>query len=142
MTYPDGTVIEVGSPVVKAEKDMMVGGARRWIPDPATFHCMGYTDNPPGTPGSITWISQSEWDQIPQALPAFPSRADNVLLTIVNQGSDGKIYVMAGCQRHWIPDPETFNGLWYDWHAVNYIAYADMQAIPEGAQLPSLRGIN
>ncbi len=103
-TYPDGTLLTASGP----EADRMQGGQRRWIPDPPTFTCMGLNW------GAIQTISDSEWDQIPKGAP-YPSRADATLL----QGSGPQVYVMAGCQRHLIPD-------------------ADLTAIAEGVQLPSV----
>ena len=120
-TIPDGTLLQASG----AEVDRMEGGRRRWIPDPATFNCMGLDWN------AIQHISDSEWQQIPQGVP-YPSRTDNALL----QGSGPEVYVMAGCQRHWIPDPETFNAHGYDWNAIQHVADADLNAIPSGAPLP------
>jgi hypothetical protein len=80
--------------------------------------------------GAIQTISDSEWNQIPQAVP-YPSRADATLL----QGSGPQVYVMAGCQRHWIPDPVTFTANGYDWSAIQHISDANLTAIAEGTQL-------
>jgi hypothetical protein len=120
--YPDGTLLKASGP----EIDRMEGGQRRWIPDPPTFNCMGLNW------GAVKTISDSEWSQIPKGAP-YPSRADGTLL----QGSGPQVYVMTACQRHWIPDPDTFNALGYNWSAIQRVADADLTAIPEGAQLPS-----
>jgi len=122
-TYPDGTLLKASG----AEVDRMEGGHRRPIPDPATFTCMGLDW------GTIQTIADSVWNLIPQGA-AYPSRADGTLL----QGSNPQVYVMAGCQRHLIPDPETFTAGGYNWSAVHRITDADLTAIPEGAQLPSV----
>ncbi len=97
-TYADGTLLKASGP----EIDRMEGGQRRWIPDPPTFNCMGLNW------GAVKTISDSEWSQIPKGAP-YPSRADGTLL----QGSGPQVYVMTTCQRHWIPDPDTFNALGY-----------------------------
>ena len=120
-TYSDGTLLRASGP----EVDKMEGGERRWIPDPSTFNCMGLDW------GAIQVISDSEWNQIPQGA-AYPSRADGTLL----QGSDSQMYVMTGCQRHLIPDPETFNTQNYDWNAIQRVSDGDLTAIPEGKPLP------
>ena len=124
-TYPDGTLLKASGP----EVDRMEGGQRRWIPDPSTFNCMGLNW------GAIQTMADSEWNQIPKGAP-YPSRADNTLL----QGSGPKVYVMTGCQRHWIPDPETFTAQGYNWSAIQHVADADLTAIPEGTQIPSVHG--
>ena len=120
-TYPDGTLLRASGP----EVDRMDGGQRRWIPDPSTFNCMKLDW------GAIQTISDSEWNQIPQGV-AYPSRVDGTLL----QGSGPQIYVMAGCQRRYIPDPETFNALGYSWSAVVHVSDADLNAIAQGKQIP------
>jgi len=120
--YPDGTLLKASGP----EIDRMEAGRRRWIPDPPTFNCMGLNWN------AVQTISDSEWNLTPKGTP-YPSRADGTLL----QGSGPQVYVMTSCQRHWIPDPDTFNALGYNWNAIQHIADADLTAIPEGAPLPS-----
>ena len=122
-TYPDGTLLKASGP----EVDRMEGGQRRWIPDPSTFNCMGLNW------GAIQTIADTEWNQIPKGAP-YPSRADAALV----QGSAPQVYVMAGCQRHLIPDADTFNAHWYNWSAIQHVSDADLTAIPEGAQLPSV----
>ena len=122
-TYPDGTLLKASG----AEVDRMEGGHRRPIPDPATFTCMGLDW------GTIQTIADSVWNLIPQGA-AYPSRADGTLL----QGSNPQVYVMAGCQRHLIPDPETFTAHGYNGGAIHRITDTDLTAIPEGARLPSI----
>lgn len=123
-TYQDGTLVKASGP----EVDRMEGGQRRWIPDTTTFTCMGLNW------GAIQTIADSEWNQIPKGVP-YPSRADGTLL----QGSGPQVYVMTGCQRHWIPDPETFNAHGYHWSAVQHISDADLTAIPDGVALPPVK---
>jgi hypothetical protein len=122
-TYPDGTLLKASGPQV----DQMQGGQRRWIPDPPTFNCMGLDWN------AIRTIVDSEWSQIPQGAP-YPSQADGALL----KGSGPQVYVMASCLRRWIPDPDTFNSLGYNWNVVQQVSDADLTAIVEGEQLPSV----
>jgi hypothetical protein len=123
-TFPDETLLKASGP----EIDRIEGGARRWIPDPPTFNCMGLNW------GAVKTISDTEWGRIPKGAP-YPSRADNTLL----QASDPKVYVMTGCYRHWIPDPDTFNARGYNWGAIQHVSDADLAAIPEGKQIPSVR---
>src|SRR5260221_3567675 len=77
----------------------MERGQRRWIPDPATFNCMGLNA------GAVQAIADSEWKQIPQGAP-YPSRADGALL----QGSGPQVYVMAGLHPAIISHPAALNG--------------------------------
>lgn len=120
-SYPDGTLLKASGPQV----DMMQNHQRRWIPDPQTFNYMGLNWN------AILTISDNEWSSIP-AGPQFPSRADGTLL----KGSQPNVYVMQNGQRHWIPDPATFDALGYSWADVQTVADADLNAIPLGAQVP------
>ncbi|MFY9531888.1 MAG: hypothetical protein WBC04_17820 [Candidatus Acidiferrales bacterium] len=105
--------------------DMMQGHERRWIPDPQTFNYMGLNW------GAIQIIPDGSWNAIP-AGPQFPSRTDGTLL----KGSGPAIYVMQNGQRHWIPDPATFNAMGYNWSAVQNVADSDLIAIPLGSQVP------
>ena len=123
-TYPDGTLLKASGPEVAR----MEGGQRRWIPDPPTFNCMGLNW------GAIQTISDTEWNQIPKGA-SYLSRADGTLL----QGSGPQVYVMAGCQRHWIPDPDTFNAHGYNWNAIQHVSDVDLTAIPEGAPLQKMQ---
>jgi hypothetical protein len=105
----------------QAEVDQLQNGQRRWIPDPETFNCMGFNWN------AILQISSADWATMLPG-PAFPSRKDGSLLS----GSGPEIYVIQGCQRHWIPDPLTlqrFGG------PVITVQDADLKAIPEGAAI-------
>src|SRR5947199_5373759 len=126
-TYPDGTLVKASGP----EVDRMEGGQRRGIPEPATLNCLGLNW------GAIHTISDSEWNQIPKGAP-YPSRADGTLL----QGSGPQVYVMAGCQRHWIPDPDTFNAHGYHWDAIQHVSDTDLTAIAEGVQIPSSKNVD
>ena len=124
LTFPDGTLIKASGP----EVDRMQGGLRRWIPDPTTFSCMGLSW------GMVQTITDSAWQQIPVGR-AYPSRTNRTLL----QGSGPAVYVMNGCQRHWIPDPATFDADGYKWSDIQHIANADLWAIPLGAQIPPVQ---
>jgi len=119
---PDGTLLKASGP----EVDRMEAGQRRWIPDPPTFNCMGLNW------GAIQTISDSVWNLIPQGAP-YPSRADGALV----QGSGPQVYVMAACQRHGIPDLNTFDAQGYNLSAIQYVSDADLTAIAEGAPLPA-----
>ncbi|MEG5028365.1 RICIN domain-containing protein, partial [Microcoleus sp. AT8-B1] len=53
------------------------------------------------------------------------------------QGSEGKVYLIQGNQRRWIPDPETFNAIGLNWGAIQNISDTDLNGIPLGNPLPS-----
>src|SRR5258706_14351775 len=117
-TYPDGNLLRASGP----EVDRMERGQRRWIPDPATFTCMGLNW------GAIQTISDSEWNQIPKGAP-YPSRADTTLL----QGSGPRVYVMAGSQRHRISEPHTFTAPGEFGKANQHVPQPHLTAVPEEA---------
>ena len=121
---PDGLLIKASGPQV----DRVENGLRRWIPDPTTFSCMGLKW------GQVQGITDSLWREIPGGA-AYPSRANGTLL----KGSGPAIYVMSGCQRHWIPDVTTFNALHYNWNSVQSISDADLKAIPLGTQISAVQ---
>jgi hypothetical protein len=124
-TYADGTMIQ--SPPMP-EVDLVQKGLRRWIPDPETMACMGLNWS------AVQKISVPDWVATPSGLP-LPSRKDGSVLI----GSGPKVYVVKGCQRHWIPDPLTlvqFGG----WTVVKTVHDEDLNAIPEGAAIQSAQG--
>ena len=121
--FPDGTLLKASGP----EVDMFQGWVgRRHIPDPQTFNYMGLNW------GAVQTISDAFWANLIPIGPPFPSRADGTLL----QGSGSEVYVMGNGDRHWIPDPATFDALGYKWSNVQPVADADLNAIPLGAQVP------
>jgi hypothetical protein len=122
VTYVDGTLLKTNS---NPEVDIISGRERRWIPDPQTFNYMGLDW------GAINIISDADWAAIP-AGPPLPSRSDGTLL----KGSTDPVYVMQNGQRHWIPDPTTFNLMGYSWSAIQVVADNDLNAIPLGAEVP------
>jgi hypothetical protein len=124
MPYADGTMIQVfGQP----EVDLMQNGQRRWLLDSDTLACMGLNwDN-------IQHITAAEWNSIPQG-PPIPSRKNGTVLC----GSGPKVYVVEGCQLHWIPDPQTLQQQYGGWGKVDYISDADLSAIPVGAPITSV----
>lgn len=124
--YPDGTFLKASG----AEMDRMEGGKRRAIPDAETLNCiMG-----PNW-GAVQTISDAAWNAIQVGTP-YPSRADNKLI----QGTDQKVYIMAQCQRHWIPDLATFQAHGCDFNAIQHVSDADLAAIVEGPSIPSVTG--
>jgi uncharacterized protein YecT (DUF1311 family) len=58
------------------------------------------------------------------------------------KGSGPKVYVVLTGQRHWIPDPNTFNARGYHWDAIRQVADDDLNAVPEGTQLPSVNTVD
>jgi hypothetical protein len=59
--------------------------------------------------------------------------------TLVMDGlPGGKAYLVSGGQLHWIPNPETFNAMGFSWSSVQNLGPAGINAIPEGAPLPSV----
>jgi hypothetical protein len=129
--YADGTLIKASGPEVDMVKYIGDRPERRWIPDPPTLNDMGLNW------GAIQKISDEDWNAMAVG-PPFPSRADGTLL----RGSDQKIYVMLGGQRHWVPDPDTFNARGYNWGAVRQTEDDDLNAIPLGTALPTADSVH
>lgn len=124
--YPDGTFLKASG----AEIDRMEGGKRRAIPDAETLNCIMGSNW-----GAVQTISDAAWNAIQVGTP-YPSRADNKLI----QGTDQKVYIMAQCQRHWIPDLATFQAHGCDFNAIQHVSDADLAAIVEGPSIPSVTG--
>jgi hypothetical protein len=120
-SIPDATLLKRSS---KPDVFLMSGGARRWVPDQSTLLCLGGWY-------SVKVLLDVFVDAIPLGMD-LPSRADGTLL----QGSGPEVFVMRGCQRCWVPDPDTLNTLG-GWPRVQLVTDADLHAIPPGPPVPS-----
>jgi hypothetical protein len=49
-----------------------------------------------------------------------------------------KVYVVLNDYRYWIPNPETFDALGYQWDKILPLSYVDEIAMPEGTPFPSV----
>ena len=103
---------------------------RRWIPDPTTLETIL-----PGGWGDVQTFPDNDVNDIPEGAPILSILADGAVLL---GASGGKVYVMRGGQRHWIPDPQTLDQNFGGWPAVGIIRDDKLQAIPEGSQEPSV----
>ena len=110
-----------------AEIFLLIGGNRRWVPDPATL----VTLRPPR--GVIT-ITDAQLTGIPRGAD-LPSRADGHLYQA--PPLPAVFYTESG-QRHWVPDQSTLDA-YGGQVAVTFVSHADLVAIPEGDPLPSLK---
>jgi len=81
---------------------------------PRTFTCMGLNA------GAVQAIADSEWSRSRRSALSITGRRDLL------QGSGPQVYVVTGCQRHFIPDPETFTAHGYNWSAIQHISDADL----------------
>jgi hypothetical protein len=109
------------------EQYIYTNGAFRWIPDLETLVAMKLDARP--------MIVLPNNQQVSTVLgPAYPSRKNGILIQA--QGEPA-VYIMENNTRRWIPDIETFNMLGVNPGMINFISKADLQAIPEGAPIPS-----
>jgi endonuclease/exonuclease/phosphatase family metal-dependent hydrolase len=117
----EGAIIKGSAPEVY----LVQRGRRRWIPNPATLQCFGGWD-------VVQVIDDSELEGIPGGVP-LPSLADGMLI----QGTGPKVYLMQGCKRRWVPDPDTLATLG-GWERVVSVSERDLQNIAEDFPLPSV----
>ncbi|MCL4535182.1 MAG: hypothetical protein M1370_08515 [Bacteroidetes bacterium] len=125
--YPQG-------PLVKGSCDdiwVVVDGMRRWVPDVETLAAAGYLLD------EVEALQNDEIKAIPLGSP-IPSVTtgrypDNMLLL---DTSSGRIDVMLGGQRHWIPDVRTFTYNRFCWENVLEVTPAELRDIPVGDPLP------
>jgi hypothetical protein len=120
LLLPDGTLLKGGGPEIY----LFTGGARRWVPDPPTLLCVGSWQ-------AVVTLPDSFVSAIPRG-PDLPSRANGSLL----KASGPKVFVVEGCRRRWVPDPDTLNTLG-GWAGVRGVSDADLASIPEWFPLPS-----
>jgi hypothetical protein len=109
---------------------VMENGNRRLIPDPPTLDSMGLNWN------NIQHIADTDLNNIPDGA-SLPSRTNGAMV----QGSGAAVYLMESGKRRLIPNPETFNAMRLDWNAIQHIADADLNNIPEGEPLPAVSSV-
>jgi hypothetical protein len=108
-------------------------GARRAVPDDATLKFMSAGQ-------AVRTLSDADLAAIPLG-PPLPSRADGTLLSQPTAiGLPTRVvYFMARGSRRRVPDVETLSGFLHAGSIVHDVALADLNAIPQGAALPSRR---
>jgi hypothetical protein len=114
MQSPDGRVY------------VLVGGLKRYIPNPATFEAGGFSL-------SQVVAVPADW------LNGVPSGHDvpNVLANgrILTSGGGRPVFVIdAGAKRH-ITSPDLFNACGYAWNSVSLVSDATINALPTGAPM-------
>lgn len=100
---------------------------RHWIPNPETFKAFGFSWN------AIKTISDAELNKIPRG-ENYPELHNSVI-----KGSGPEVYSIQGGKRRWIPNPETFEAMGFDWNTIQIIPDQKLQLIPEGEKLPYKR---
>jgi hypothetical protein len=120
----DGVLVKGSGPAVY----LMQAHQRRWIPNPDTFNFMKLDWN------VIQVVVNADLEGIPRG-PDVPSRANGALM----RGSGPAVYWMQGGLRRWIPDPDTFNAMRLNWNAIQAVSDADLEAVPRGQDVPSVR---
>ena len=101
----------------------------RGIPNLPTLQAMGYDGS------QILHITAQDLNSLPIG-PLLPDRQDGMLLQ-ADQSS--LVYIMqSGIRRH-VPDVETFNSMNLDWNKVQKVSAQDLELIPAGPALLSLK---
>lgn len=117
---PDGTVLKGKA---KPEVYVIFGGAKFWIPTPEEL--IEYY----GGWANVEVVRQRLID----LLPNIPAEG-----TLLRERSSAPVYVVAQGRTRWIPDPQTFTALGFDWGSVAVIPDASLahNEIPNGMALP------
>lgn len=71
----------------------------------------------------------------PSPMPVFPTINNGDLV----QGSGPSVYIIEGGAKRHIPDGETFTARGYNWGLIKKIADEQLNSIPTGAPLPSVK---
>ena len=56
--------------------------------------------------------------------------------TLLKSSDHPEVWLIQGGQRHWIPSPDVFNGDGFSWSAILVVSDADIDAIPQGSDVP------
>jgi hypothetical protein len=135
-TIPEGSALPPrgnGTALIRAsggEVYVMESCQRRWIPDPATLETIL-----PGGWNDVRSFPDNDINDIPEGTPIPSILAEGAVLMST---TGGKVYVIKGGQRHWIPDPQTLEQNFGGWSAVRVISDDKLNAIPEGSPEPSV----
>jgi hypothetical protein len=107
----------------------VMNNTRRGVPDPETLFAMGYNWE------MVQKITAQDMNSLPKG-PNLPSRKDGSLVQAVNKP---EVFVIEkGIRRH-ITDAETFNALKFDWNKIQQVSIADLNDIPAGPALMSIK---
>lgn len=67
-------------------------------------------------------------------IPPIPSEGTLIVGTAAPQ-----VYLIENQQRHWIPDPITFESMGFDWNNIQQFPDAQVNIVPLGAPVPQLQ---
>ncbi|GEM_PF-6791068 len=116
---------QIGDPSVY----VIINQIRRGIPNPETLLAMGYNW------GHVKEITAQVMNSLPKG-DNVPNRANGMLVQVNGQPA---VYLMESGLRRPIPDAETFNALKLNWNNIQKITQADMNEIPSGPAIPSVK---
>lgn len=100
-------------------------GQRKWIPDPQTFSALGFSWGDVKTDARIMELPDGG---------AYPSLQPGQL---PRHPDTGAVYLLEKGFRRWIPDPNTFAKLGLRWENVVTLPAQSVEAIPNGAAMPT-----
>jgi hypothetical protein len=159
-SFPEGTLIRLKG---KTQTYVIRGGRKCYIPDPDTFHTMGYrwdqvievdqatldsiitgipiqSVKPPfqyTPPGQTPGVPPPTGPTPYQPQSSFPFFQDGTLI----KGSGPDIYLIENGVRRLIPDMETFKAMGFNWGSVINIDDQKLGDVPLGAPVPYKRGM-
>ena len=120
-SYPDGTLLKgEGSPKIYVIKE----GKKKWIKTAEEFIAGGYKWE------DVKTISQEELDSIPDYTGGTtPSTYPDG--TLLKTPESFKVYVIINQKKKWIPTPEVFETLGYQWGSITIIDRTKLAQIPD-----------
>jgi hypothetical protein len=127
----DGSVVKYQA---RPEVYLIQDAQRHWIPDPATLLSRWSWSQ-------VQTFDQKDVDSFPMGdpIPSVLSGQKWPDGALVEAGGGSPVYVIMDGQRHWIPDPPTFNANPnYGWDAIEIIPIDILNALPLGSPIPSV----
>jgi hypothetical protein len=124
-------------PATRPEVFVVRDGQRHWIPDPQTLTSQWSWSQVRTLPNAEVYAIPMG-DPIPSVATGrqFPDGA------LVVAPPDPPIYVILNGVRRWIPDPPTFNARGYDWNDVEVVSATELNLIPQGPPIPSVKTLS
>lgn len=104
------------------------GGSKRWIVSAGVFQACGYRWE------NVRQVTDTTINTIPTGLDVIWCPPEGSLL----YGSDGRIHVIRGGLKRYIPNPATFEVNGFSWAGAVQVADSLLAAIPDGHPLPDV----
>lgn len=121
-TFSDGMLLKGRGPEVY----VIEHGAKRWIPNPATFKKLFYDS------GKITKVSEDILNNYPKGNNIGNDFSDGAL---IRSGKSPKVYLYDNGKLRWITDPDVFNSNNFVWENIIVVPVSIVSSKRKGVDI-------